>query len=62
MLSDLGGEPLNETILIFNIEFRIEELSEAVAADKAGRLERVRPLLKNCLIGPMKCRLQSVLT
>ncbi len=50
MLSDLGGEPLNETIPNFhNIEFRIEELREAVAADKVGRLESVRPLVEELL-------------
>ena len=50
MLSDLGGEPLDETIPNFhNIEFRISQLREAVADDKAGRLERVRPLVDELL-------------
>ena len=36
MLSDLGGEPLDETIPNFhNIEFRISQLREAVSDDKA---------------------------
>ena len=50
MLSDLDGEPLEETIPNFhNIEFRIRQLREAVDEDKAGRLERVRPLVEELL-------------
>jgi hypothetical protein len=50
MLSDLGGEPLDETIPNFhNIEFRISQLREAVSDDKAGRLERMRPLVDELL-------------
>ena len=45
MLADLP-EKLGETIPDFhNMEFRMTQLREAVAADKAGRLQKVRPLV-----------------
>ena len=45
MLADLP-EQLGETIPDFhNLEFRLKQLQEAVAADKAGRLEKVKDLV-----------------
>lgn len=49
MLADLT-EPLGETIPDFhNMEFRLSQLREAVAADKAGRLVKVQPLVNAIL-------------
>lgn len=42
-LADLPGEPLGETIPDFhNIEFRLQQLREAVAADPKGRVKEVK--------------------
>lgn len=47
MLADLPGGPLVESIPRFHdMGFRLEELREAVAADRAGRLEGVRDLVE----------------
>lgn len=49
MLADLP-ETLGETIPDFhNMEFRLKQLQEAMAADKAGRLAEVQPLVDDIL-------------
>jgi len=49
MLADLpaeNGEPLGATIPDFhNMEFRLEQLREAIAEDKAGRVAEMRPVI-----------------
>lgn len=50
LLSDLPGGPLGATIPDFhNMPFRLEQLNEAVAADAAGRLEKVRGIVDGLL-------------
>ncbi len=50
LLSDLEGGPLGETIPDFhNTEFRVRQLREAAAADTAGRLAEVRPVVDELL-------------
>lgn len=45
MLSDLPGEPLGYTIPDFhNMEFRLEQLKEALSLDRAGRLDQVKEI------------------
>lgn len=45
-LSDLPGEPLGETIPNFhNIEFRLQQLHEAIEKDAVGRVEKVKDLI-----------------
>lgn len=47
MLSDLPGEPLGETIPDFhNMEFRLQQFSEALALDPVNRAENVRELIE----------------
>ena len=49
MLSDIP-DALGETIPRFHdMEFRLEQFDEAVAADRAGRLSRVRPIVDDLL-------------
>ncbi|MGL4294016.1 MAG: phosphotransferase enzyme family protein [Bacteroidales bacterium] len=46
MLVDLPGEPLGATIPNFhNMEFRLEQLREAVAQNIAGRLQKAEPII-----------------
>lgn len=46
-LSDLPGEPLGETIPNFhNIEFRLQQLHEAIENDAVGRVEKVKDLIE----------------
>lgn len=45
MLSDLPGEPLGYTIPNFhNMEFRLEQLKEALSLDRAARLNQVKEI------------------
>lgn len=47
MLADLPGEPLAESIPRFHdMEYRLAQLDEAVAADAAGRLSRVSDIVE----------------
>lgn len=46
MLVDLPGEPLGATIPDFhNMEFRLKQFEEAIAANKAGRLEKAQTIV-----------------
>jgi Ser/Thr protein kinase RdoA (MazF antagonist) len=53
MLADLpaeNGEPLGATIPDFhNMEFRLEQLRDAIRDDKAGRVEEMRPVIDDIL-------------
>ncbi len=47
MLADLPGEPVAESIPRFHdMEYRLQQLREAVAADRAGRVSEVADLLE----------------
>ncbi len=46
MLADLPGEPLGATIPDFhNMEFRLGQLRDAIAADRVGRVEQMRGVI-----------------
>ncbi len=46
MLADLPGEPLGATIPDFhNMEFRLKQLGDAIAEDKAGRVKEMKPVI-----------------
>lgn len=50
LLSDLLGEPLGATIPDFhNMLFRLQQLREAIAANAAGRLEKVQSIVDELL-------------
>ena len=46
MLADLPGEPLGATIPDFhNMEFRLQQLDDAIREDRAGRVAAMRPVI-----------------
>ena len=50
MLVDLPGEPLGATIPDFhNMEFRLKQFQEAIAENKANRLEKAQPIVDELL-------------
>jgi Ser/Thr protein kinase RdoA (MazF antagonist) len=50
MLADLPGEPLGATIPDFhNMEFRLQQLDDAIRDDKAGRVAAMRPVIDEIL-------------
>lgn len=51
MLSDLAGEPLGATIPNFhNIEFRLQQLDNAINDDKAGRVKTMQPVIEQIML------------
>lgn len=62
MLADIP-DTLGETIPDFhNMEFRLKQLRDAVAADAAGRVQEVRYFLDEIENALMKCVRQNVCT
>jgi Ser/Thr protein kinase RdoA (MazF antagonist) len=50
MLADLPGEPLGATIPDFhNMEFRLQQLDDAIRDDKAGRVAAMKPVIDDIL-------------